>query len=149
LVLAIIVLSWPTTSAWAQCSGAYLVEVNRALEMEREKTDRFRATNKADFKKLLGARQQSGRYDKAANEQFGQDLMRRIRDIHQGMPKQNAAVQALRQILPAAVERNDCAAAQQAAEGWLQMARARIDEYDRYFSYVDSLSEPEGGARAK
>lgn len=149
MFLAAIVLLWPSAPATAQCSGAYLVEVNRVLEMERQKTDSYRTGNKATFQKLLDAREKSGRYDKAANEAFGQDLMRRMREIHQGMPKQNAAVQALRMVLPAAVERNDCAAAQQAAEAWLQMARARIDEYDRYFGYIDSLAEPEGSVQPK
>jgi hypothetical protein len=149
LLLAAFILQWPSKPATADCSGAYLLEVNRLLELEREKTDRFRTGNKADFKKLLDARENSGRYDKAANEAFGQDLMNRIREMHQGMQKQNAAVQALRQALPAAVERNDCPAAQQAAEAWLQMARARIDEYDRYFSYIDSLAAPTGSAQPK
>lgn len=149
LFLAAIVWLWPSMPAVAQCSGAYLVEVNRVLEMERQKTDRFRTGNKADFKKLLDAREKSGRHDKAANEAFGQDLMNRVREIHQGMPKQNAAVQALRMALPAAVERNDCAAAQQAAEAWLQMARARIDEYDRYFNFIDSLAGPESSVQPK
>jgi hypothetical protein len=141
-----LLLSSPAT---AQCSGAYLLEVNRVLEIERQKTERFSAGTKAEFQKLLAAREKSGRYDEAANEEFGKHVVRRMREIQQGMVQQNAAVQALRTALPAAVERNDCAAAQQAAEDWLQIARARIDEYDRYFNFLDSLAGPEGNASPK
>jgi hypothetical protein len=134
-----------STPAGAQCSGPYLLDVRRVVEFEGEKTERFRTGNKAAFKEILDARTKSGQRSKAADQQLDALLARRISEVHAGMPKQNAAIETFRKDWSAAAAKNDCATVQRAAETWLSQARARIAEYDRYFSLLEDLKAGRDG----
>jgi hypothetical protein len=137
-----------STPAWAECSRQdqllirdSMKEVQQVMDLESERSEKFRTGNKPAFKAILDARAKSGKSNKNNDDQLAAEMTRRMTAVHDGTPKQVAAIQMLKTSLPGALERKDCAAALQAIKEWLSTARARIAEYDDYFKYLDSLAK--------
>lgn len=135
--------------ALAQCPGTDMTEVQRTLQVEGDKSEKFRTGNKPAIAKIVAARAKAGPRNQAADAKLDVELTRRMKEVHDGMPKQIAAITAFRKDMQAATEARNCATLKRAVETWLGLARARIAEYDRYFAYLDDLIRQAGQPQRK
>ena len=116
-----------------------MIEAKRLMNEEERKSERFRTGNKPAFKEIFDARAKAGRRNKAEDEKLAAELAHRMKEVHAGLPKQIAAMEAFGKDLVDATEKKDCPAARRAAQIWMFEDRKRIAEYDRYFRFLADM----------